>query len=125
MILCIDDEDLGLKVRKLVLEGAGYQVLTAIDGSAGLALFANEPVEAVVLDYFMPVMNGGEVAQEMRRLRPSVPILMLSAYVNLPDEIERLVDCTILKGAGPDVLLAKLQESLGPPMQAGDREVRS
>lgn len=114
LILCIDDEELGLRIRGIVLERSGYRVLTALDGATGLSMFAREPVEAVILDYFMPGMNGGEVAVELRRLRPEVPILLLSAYINLPAEVVAMVDCTILKGDGPEVLLAKVREALRP-----------
>jgi CheY-like chemotaxis protein len=112
LILCIDDEELGLRVRGIVLERAGYRVLTATDGATGLEIFGREQVEGVVLDYFMPGMNGSEVATELRRLRPEVPIILLSAYINLPAEVLRMVDWTILKGDGPEVLLAKVRELL-------------
>lgn len=112
LILCIDDEELGLRVRKMVLESAGYQVVTGIDGPTGLSVFASEPVSAVVLDYYMPGMSGGEVAAEMRRLRPEVPIILLSAYINLPPEVIRMVDCTIVKGDGPETLLTKVRDVL-------------
>lgn len=112
LILCIDDEELGLRIRKIVLEREGFCVETAIDGPTGLAIFGTERVDVVVLDYFMPGMNGGEVAAEMRRLRPEVPILLLSAYINLPPEVIDAVDCTILKGDGPEVLLTKVREAL-------------
>ena len=121
LILCIDDEALGLQIRKTVLERAGYRVLTAMDGATGLNIFAKEPVAAVVLDYAMPGMNGVEVAVEMRRLRREIPILLLSAYVNLPPETAKVVDLTILKGDGPDILLAKVQEAL-PSQMDGDNE---
>ena len=62
LILCVDDEVVGLRVRKILLERAGYRVLTAEDGRSGIDLFASEPVDAVVLDYAMPGMHGGEVA---------------------------------------------------------------
>jgi DNA-binding response OmpR family regulator len=112
LILCIDDEALGLKIRKAVLEKEGYRVLTALDGSTGLNLFMEEPVEGVVLDYFMPGMNGGEVAVAMRRHRPEVPILLLSAYLNLPPDVVRMVDFTVLKGEGPSELLIKVRSML-------------
>ncbi|HUY82676.1 MAG TPA: response regulator [Acidobacteriaceae bacterium] len=112
LILCIDDEALGLQIRKAVLERAGYRVLTAMDGPTGLGLFAHETVDAVVLDYAMPTMSGADVAIEMRRMRKSVPILLLSAYVNLPQEVAGVVDLTILKGDGPEVLLARVREML-------------
>lgn len=115
-ILCIDDEALGLQIRKAVLERAGYQVLTAVDGPTGLNLFRSHPIDGVVLDYYMPEMDGGAVAETMRRERPDIPIMLLSAYINLPAEVVTLVDVTLLKGEGPVELLDKLQSML----RAGD-----
>jgi CheY-like chemotaxis protein len=112
VILCIDDEALGLEIRRTVLEHAGYQVLTAVDGAAGLSLFRTRPVQGVVLDYYMPGMDGGEVAEAMRRERPEIPIMLLSAYINLPPEVISLVDVTLLKGEGPVELLDKLRAML-------------
>jgi CheY-like chemotaxis protein len=114
LVLCVDDELIGLKVRKILLERAGYRVLTAHDGSAGLELFASEPVDAVVLDYSMPGMNGGEVASKMRQTKPHIPILLLSAYIGLPSEVLSTVDTYMTKGEGPPVLLKKLGSLLQP-----------
>ncbi|HEY5055817.1 MAG TPA: response regulator [Acidobacteriaceae bacterium] len=108
LVLCVDDEVVGLRVRKILLERAGYHVLTAPDGQAGLDIFTAEPVEAVVLDYAMPGMHGGEVAQKMRQSKPEVPILLLSAYVGLPDDVSSLVDVYMTKGEGAPALLSKL-----------------
>ena len=111
-MLCIDDEQVGLRVRKILLERAGYEVVTALDGVAGLEIFATQPVAAVVLDYSMPGMHGGEVARRMRLIKPDVPILLLSAYVGLTSEITSLVDLYMTKGEGPPVLLQKLRTLL-------------
>jgi len=108
LILCIDDEQVGLRVRKILLERAGYQVLTAPDGFSGLEIFSSHPVEAVVLDYSMPGMHGGEVATRMRQAKPEIPILLLSAYVGLPDEVCSLVNVYMTKGEGAPALLLKL-----------------
>jgi CheY-like chemotaxis protein len=112
-ILCIDDEALGLQIRKAVLERAGYRVLTAVDGPTGLSLFRGNTIDGVVLDYYMPEMDGGVVAEEMRRERPEVPIMLLSAYINLPTDVVTMVDMTLLKGEGPMELLDKLHLMLG------------
>ena len=108
LVLCVDDEAIGLQVRKILLERAGYRVLTAQDGPEGLAMFEAEPVEVVVLDYSMPGMDGGEVATRMRQVKPKVPILLLSAYVGLPAEVTSLVDLYMTKGEGADMLLERL-----------------
>ena len=92
----------------MLLERAGYRVLTAIDGPTGIAVFAAEPVEAVVLDFAMPGMNGGEVARSLRSIKPDIPILMLSAYTSLPAEIAGLVNLSMTKGEGAPALLKKL-----------------
>jgi len=108
LVLCIDDEVVGLQVRKIILERAGYTVLTAPDGPSGLEIFAEQPIEAVVLDYSMPGMDGGQVAAAMRTQKPTVPILLLSAYVALSPEVTSNVDLYMTKGEGAPVLLEKL-----------------
>jgi len=108
LVLCIDDEVVGLQVRKIILERAGYAVLTAPDGPSGLEIFAEHPVDAVVLDYAMPGMDGGQVAAAMRTKKPEVPILLLSAYVSLTPDITRNVDLYMTKGEGAPILLQKL-----------------
>ena len=117
VILCVDDEAIGLTVRKMTLESQGYSVLTAENGPDGLAIFSAEPIDLVVLDYKMPGMNGDIVAERMKRLKPSVPILMLSAYVDLPRETLALVDMYMTKGEGPLNMLesiARLLEQIRP-----------
>jgi len=108
LVLCVDDETVGLQVRRLILERSGYQVITAVDGKSGLSLFESHPVEAVVLDYAMPGMHGGEVAALMRERKPHVPILLLSAYLDIPPEITNRVNVYMTKGEGPPALLEKL-----------------
>ena len=108
VVLCVDDEVVGLQVRKLILERSGYTVLTANDGPTGLTIFNDKAIDAVVLDYAMPGMHGGEVAQKMRQTKPDVPILLLSAYVGLPDEVSSMVDVYMTKGEGAPALLNKL-----------------
>jgi len=112
IVLCVDDEKIGLRVRKIMLESRGYKVLTANDGAEGLKMFDENSIDLVVLDYFMPELNGGEVAAEMRRRRPGVPIVFLSAYFSLPAEALQVADAFITKGDPPDVLIDKIQKLL-------------
>ena len=124
IILCIDDEELGLEIRKMVLEREGFTVRTARDGQTGIAVFDSQPVDAVVLDYAMPGMDGGQVAAILRKRRPDLPILMLSAYVALPDEVMRVVSISATKGDGAFTLVDKLKELLqakAPRLPGGPR----
>jgi CheY-like chemotaxis protein len=111
-ILCIDDEVLGLEIRKVVLEREGYVVHTAADGPTGIHIFRQQPIDAVVLDFAMPGMNGGAVAVALREIRPNIPILLLSAYLTLPDEVQSMVTLVANKGDGAVALLQNVKKIL-------------
>jgi len=104
-LLCIDDEENGLKMRKWLFETEGFQVFTALDGQTGIELFKTHPVDGVVLDYNMPGMNGIAVAEMLKKLRSSVPIIMLSGYP-VPAEANQYIDALITKGGSPALLLS-------------------
>jgi CheY-like chemotaxis protein len=108
-ILCIDDHWNGLLGRKILLEDNGYEVLDATGGDEGLKLFLSHSVDAVVLDYQMPGMNGDVVAAKMKRIKSHVPILLLSAYGPLPKSKLEAVDTFLSKSQPPKVLLSTLQ----------------
>jgi CheY-like chemotaxis protein len=111
-ILCIDDHWNGLLGRKMLLEENGYEVLAATSGDTGLKLFFSRSVDAVVLDYQMPGMNGDVVAAKMKRVKSHVPIMLLSAYG--PPSLSKLnaVDTFLSKSRPPRILLSTLQHLL-------------
>jgi CheY-like chemotaxis protein len=108
-ILCIDDHWNGLIGRKMLLENNGYRVLEATGGDEGLKLFLSHSVDAVVLDYQMPGMNGDVVAAKMKRVKSHVPIMLLSAYGPLPKKKLKAVDTFLSKSQPPNILLSTLQ----------------
>ena len=114
VLLCIDDELNGLELRKMVLESAGYSVLTAGNGITGLEIFASQRVDLVILDYAMPDMNGYDVALKMRRISPAIPILMLSAYFPVPQEVLQTVDAYATKGESPVQLFELVRALISP-----------
>lgn len=93
-----------MRVRKLVLTNAGYHVLTANSGEEGLELFRENPVDMVIADHFLSNKSGLEIAQEMKELKPEVPILIVSAAAEAPAGLE-FSDGFLSKGEGPDALL--------------------
>jgi CheY-like chemotaxis protein len=97
VLLCIDDDEAVLECERSFLESFGYTVLTAPSGGKGLELASIYSFDVVILDYYMPEMNGKEVATRMRRLRPQAPIIMLSGAVDVPRETLNLVDAFIAK----------------------------
>jgi CheY-like chemotaxis protein len=112
-VLCIDDEQTALQLRQHLLESAGYRVLAAKSGALGIKSFTSEPVDAVILDYWMADMNGLQVAREIRKIKPAVPIIILSAYGELLDESLGIADLWIRKGEeDPQYLLNRLEQLL-------------
>jgi CheY-like chemotaxis protein len=113
-VLCIDDNQDLLECEKTFLESFGYTVLTAASGGKELELASIHSFDVVIVDYFMPEMNGQEVAIEMRKLRPQVPIIMLSGAVDVPKQVLKWVDAFIAKDLLASQLLpaiAQLQAS--------------
>ena len=112
-ILCIDDEEPGLEMRRILLEAAGYRVITARSGREGIRIFNSEKIDAVILDYWMAGMNGIAVARQLKHSNPAMPIIMLSAYGTILDEALGVADVWIRKGEeDPQYLLARLKEML-------------
>lgn len=112
-ILCIDDDELGLQVRKMTLESEDFEVSIAADGKSGLDLLAGAAFDLVLLDHSMPGMSGGEVARQIRFRHPGLPVVFLSAYVTLPEEDLELVDGYMTKGESTESLLALIRSLIG------------
>ena len=113
VLLCIDDNEDVLECEKSFLETFGYTVLTAPSGGKGLELASIHSVDVVIVDYFMPEMNGAEVAIEMKRLRPQAPIIMLSGAVDVPEQALKWVDAFIAKDCLASQLLPTIAQLCG------------
>jgi len=107
-ILCIDDEPVGLMVRAKLLEMSGFSVITGVDGPSAMDLYRKNDVDLVLLDYMMPHMHGGEVARELRSIDPRTPIIILSAYLTLPEDVTAFADLCLVKGLPPPDLVAAI-----------------
>ena len=97
VILCVDDDVAALALRCLVLSSVGYEVLTAADGAAALELFRSIRVDLVITDYWLPGLTGTQVAAEMKRLKPVIPIVLFSGLVEAPLGSDH-ADLVITKG---------------------------
>ena len=111
-ILCVDDEANQLVLRKRLLENAGYHVLTADSFRSALATFETNVIDLAVVDYWMRGGNGVQLASELKRHQEDLPIIILSAYSELPGETIGIADAWITKGGASQTLLAKIAELL-------------
>jgi CheY-like chemotaxis protein len=87
-ILCVDDEDQQLQYRRELFESAGYRVLEAQSANEAMDTFSHSHIDAVVMDYWLSGhgRNGTALAEQMKRMRPRTPIVMLSGFASLPGE---------------------------------------
>ena len=115
-VLVVDDHAIvrhGLE--RLLNNVEGIEVVgTAADGAEAIAAAASAQPHVVLMDLSMPGMDGGEVAVKMRESKPDVPILLLSAYLDLPPEVTSLVALYMTKGEGAPALLTNLNNLLQP-----------
>ena len=113
LILCIDDAEVSLRIRKLLLSGAGYEVVTATSGEAGLEIFRHTSIDLVIADHFLTEKTGTEIAREMKALKPDIPILIVSAAAEKPEGVE-FADGFVSKGEDPNSLLHMIADLLRP-----------
>lgn len=107
LILLVEDERALRKVMELVLQGEGYDVMTANNGREALALLAQSRPDLIISDFVMPEMDGGELVRRVRadtRLSDTPILLMSSAFpAELPER--EMVDQCLEKGGSLDALL--------------------
>jgi CheY-like chemotaxis protein len=116
-ILVVEDQELNMDLLVQLLED-DYEVLTATDGAAGIALAERERPDLILMDLSLPVVDGWEAA---RRLKANddlrhIPVIALTAHVMLGDE-ERARECGcddyLTKPLDEDLLFEKLEHFLG------------
>ncbi len=113
VLLVDDDVELTTLLDEYLVE-EGFEVLTAQDGRAAIAMASSNAVDIVVLDIMMPRMNGIELLQRIRRLS-AVPVLMLTAKGDDADRIAGLnlgADDYVPKPCSPGELAARLRAIL-------------
>lgn len=111
-LLWIDDYEPGLTLYKAMFENLGFRVFTASRGSAGLKLLASHRVDAVVVDYEMPEMNGEAVAAHIRNFRPEVAVVMFTGSGFVPNRVRNLVDGFCDKAGSRKDLVGAIQRAL-------------
>jgi len=119
LVLCVDDDDGMREFYGSLLGRQGYEVVSADSGLQALALVQSmkKPVDAAILDYELPGMNGFELAVRLKQHDPGLPILMISGS---PPELEDMlpfVDAAMSKGVpvqdileGIELLVASRRE---------------
>ena len=96
-ILLADDDPGARDSIKLLLTIDRHTVVEAAEGVEAIALLKSQPFDLAILDYFMPGMRGSELALHIRQIAPSLPIIMVTAYLEKLAEADKPVDAVIGK----------------------------
>ena len=97
IVLCIDDRPEMLKLRKASLELRGFRVETATNGTRAIEALRTAPTAAVLLDYKLEGVDAQAIAYQVRQRYPTLPIVLLSAYSEMPASLLWLVDEYVMK----------------------------
>jgi CheY-like chemotaxis protein len=87
-----------------LLKEKGYGLITATNGSDGLQLLMLQSLDAVVIEYYLGLLNGAVVADEIKKVRPRLPIVMVADHLELPEGGLKSVDALLVaKSDGPAI----------------------
>jgi CheY-like chemotaxis protein len=107
VILCVDDEETSLLLRKPVLEQAGYEVMVAASAIQALEIISSRKIDLLLTDYLMPGQTGTELARAAKNICPELPVILLSGVTELPPDMEN-VDLFVSKIEGPQSMCEKV-----------------
>lgn len=113
-LLCVDDDPGIREFYETLFETHGYEVVLAGSGRQALKIFhAHEkPIDAVLTDYDMPEMSGPELAAELKRFHPALPVIMVSGSQPVVEEAPHFVDAAFAKGAPVRQILDEIEALL-------------
>ncbi|WP_283247435.1 response regulator transcription factor [Lederbergia citrea] len=114
-VLVVDDEPSIVTLLRFNLEKAGYSVITAPDGKAGLKMAMEESPDFIVLDLMLPGMDGMDVCKTLRQEKIKTPILMLTARDDEFDKVLGLelgADDYLTKPFSPREVIARVKAIL-------------
>jgi two-component system response regulator CpxR len=112
-ILCVDDNEQALAVRKFLLETrGGYRVVAALSGRDAIEAFRRGGVDLVLSDLVMPNMNGNEMVRRMKEMAPEIPMILISGSVKTFDHTNR-ADAFLPKGSSSPVeMLERIRQMI-------------
>jgi two-component system response regulator CpxR len=108
-ILCVDDNEQSLSIRKIMLETRGYRVVACKGGEEALERFKKGGVDLVLTDLIMPGLDGGKLIDQVKELSPQTPAILLTGKVKIYDRDTR-ADAFLAKGMyAPAELLERVR----------------
>jgi two-component system response regulator CpxR len=82
-ILCVDDNEQSLSIRKVMLETRGYRVITCNNGLDALDVFRHGGIDLILSDLVMPGLDGHKLIEEVKKISPHTPAILFSGKVKI------------------------------------------
>ena len=109
IILCVDDNEQSLSIRKFMLETRGYAVVACTNGSDALTAFRESGADLVLADLMMPGLDGAELVQQIKAVSPETPAIIFSGKIRMCDK-DLQADLFLPKGMhAPSELLDRIR----------------
>ena len=124
-VLCIDDLPQALELRKATLESHGYCVKIASSGHTAIKMLEETSVAAVLLEYKQEGMDAEAVACHIKQRFPNLPIILLSAYSEMPERILWLVDEYVMRSELPERLVPTIERAHKLALRPNERSQRA
>ena len=124
-VLCVDDRPQVLELRKATLESRGYCVKIASSSYTAVKMLEKTSVAAVLLEYKLDGMDAEAVACHIKQRFPNLPIILLSAYSELPERILWLVDEYVMKSELPERLVPIIERAHKLAPHSNERSQRA
>ena len=125
-VLIIEDNEQNMYLLTFLLEKHGYEVIQAVDGRQGIDMAEQNLPALVLLDIQLPVMNGYEVARELKKKSAfdTIPIIVVTSYA-MPGDREKAIEagCTgyIEKPINPETFISDFQKFLSDHSSDGEK----
>lgn len=111
-LLCVDDDSAFRQFYKNLLGSYGYEVTVAASAKQALKVFLSRKVDAVLTDFEMPEMTGAELAARLKKMRPELPVLLISGSAAVHQKPPSGVDATVPKGTASSKLVDQIELAL-------------
>ena len=134
-ILCVDDNEHSLSIRKVMLETRGYRVLTSANGRDALEIFRKGGIDLLLTDLMMPEVDGNELIRRAKEMSPFTPAILFSGHskfctsdscadlflpkgTHAPIELLERIRLMLVRKRGPKRSLPEIAIERSGPVQA-------
>ncbi len=112
-ILIVDDNVMNCKLLEIILRNEPYKLLFALNGKDAIVSCLSNPVSLVLMDYYMPVIDGIRTSERIKKFKPSVPIILQTSYIfdsSFENKLKSLFNTVLTRPVIPKYLIKTIRK---------------